>query len=200
MSETVQLPAIAPDCRERAMEILKRTDTVNAPRIVEVGLFAGSLAHCVNALRPGVEYVGIDQWLPGEDCADHYKETNDYSTRIDKEAADRIKHIAYNVQKMWNFPIIEEDSVAAAEKVQDGSCDLVFLDGDHSYKGLSRDIQAWAPKVKHGGWLGGHDYNNVGFHLPHDFSGVAKAVAEWSAHSGYAIELGDNFTWWTRIV
>jgi MMP 1-O-methyltransferase len=36
--------------------------------------------------------------------------------------------------------------------------DFVFVDGDHSKEGLTRDIEAWKPLVKKGGMMAFHDY------------------------------------------
>lgn len=65
--------------------------------------------------------------------------------------------------------ILRGDSVEMADKVKDNSLDFVFIDGDHRYKGVLRDIRAWAPKLKEDGALCGHD-----IHL----KGVRKAVEE----------------------
>lgn len=59
----------------------------------------------------------------------------------------------------------------AAGHVEDGWADFVFIDAAHSYDAVRQDIQAWGPKVREGGWLGGHDY-----HPAHP--GVIKAVDE----------------------
>jgi len=40
-----------------------------------------------------------------------------------------------------------------------GFADLVFIDADHSHAAVIRDIKAWAPVVKAGGWLCGDDWN-----------------------------------------
>ncbi len=47
--------------------------------------------------------------------------------------------------------------------------DAVFIDADHSEEAVSADISAWWPKVKPGGILAGHDY---------DEAGVRAAVAD----------------------
>lgn len=65
--------------------------------------------------------------------------------------------------------LIEGDSVASAAEVPDGSLDFVFIDADHSYEAVRRDIEAWRGKVRQGGWIGGHDYNRK-------FPGVVRAV------------------------
>ena len=63
-------------------------------------------------------------------------------------------------------------SVEMAKKVKDGSLDFVYLDGDHSYEGCRNDIHAWLPKLKLGGIMAFHDYN--------DIYGVRAAVDEFT--------------------
>jgi predicted O-methyltransferase YrrM len=63
------------------------------------------------------------------------------------------------------------DSAAGAELFADGSVDFVFIDGDHSYEGVKRDIAAWTRKVKPGGMICGHDFTNT-------WPGCMKAVTE----------------------
>jgi hypothetical protein len=62
-----------------------------------------------------------------------------------------------------NFPgrvrVIRANTRDAAALVEDGSLDFVFIDADHSYEGASADIRLWAPKVRSGGLISGHDYN-----------------------------------------
>ncbi len=38
--------------------------------------------------------------------------------------------------------------------------DMVFVDGDHTVKGITRDILAWKPKLKDGGIMVFHDYQH----------------------------------------
>lgn len=49
-------------------------------------------------------------------------------------------------------------SAESATRFPDGSVDLVFLDADHSYEAVRRDIRAWLPKLKRGGVMCGHDW------------------------------------------
>ena len=41
----------------------------------------------------------------------------------------------------------------------DKSVDFVFIDAAHTYNEVHNDILAWLPKVKSGGFIGGHDYD-----------------------------------------
>ena len=79
-------------------------------------------------------------------------------------------------------------SVEAAPLVEDGSLDFVFVDAGHSYDAVKADIAHWAPKVRPGGWFGGHDLHD-------DHPGVGKAVVE---AFGPDIHLEPYAVWWVR--
>ena len=46
-----------------------------------------------------------------------------------------------------------------AKDIPEGSLDLCFIDADHTYEGVSKDILAYQSKVKKGGIFCGHDYD-----------------------------------------
>jgi len=58
-------------------------------------------------------------------------------------------------------------------EVLDESLDLVFIDGDHSYNAVSRDLPFWWGKIRKGGWLLGDDYNSC-------HPGTTQAVDEFA--------------------
>lgn len=43
------------------------------------------------------------------------------------------------------------DSAQYASQVEDGSVDILFIDGGHTYAQLMADVTAWIPKMKEGG-------------------------------------------------
>jgi len=57
-----------------------------------------------------------------------------------------------------------------ADKFEDASIDFVFIDADHEYESVVKDINAWLPKIKKGGMISGDDYFNP--------CGVKQAVDE----------------------
>lgn len=84
--------------------------------------------------------------------------------------------------------LIEKPSIEAAALVADGSLDIVFIDGDHSYAGCRVDIEVWTPKIRRRGWLAGHDYSER-------FPGVMQAVDELLPHRS----LHADDVWMVRI-
>ena len=68
--------------------------------------------------------------------------------------------------------------------------DLLFIDGDHSYEGCRRDVEAWLPKLISGGYVVFHDYD----------AGTVRAVVEELVCPISAGNIGLlNRTYWTQI-
>jgi hypothetical protein len=38
--------------------------------------------------------------------------------------------------------------------------DFVYIDGRHTYEAVKKDIELYYPKIKNGGFIGGHDYDS----------------------------------------
>lgn len=62
-------------------------------------------------------------------------------------------------------------SEQAASSIPKGSLDFVFIDANHTYAEVKRDIVAWRPKVRRWGMVLGHDYSDR-------WPGVKRAVNE----------------------
>ena len=99
--------------------------------------------------------------------------------------------------------ILNGDSTDMAAQVPDGSLDVAFIDADHSYTGAARDIPAWAPKVRAGGWLGGHDWCPGADYATHQY-GIAQAVMEFGLPNSppsrlWSLKFGEDSSWWLRV-
>lgn len=53
--------------------------------------------------------------------------------------------------------IVKFDSSSAGHKWPYGEVDLLFVDADHSYEAVKRDIEAWTLHIKVGGFVAFHD-------------------------------------------
>ena len=75
---------------------------------------------------------------------------------------------------------IQGDSTAVGKQWDRGAIDLLFIDGDHAYEGVKRDIDAWVRFVPVGGIVAFHDCACVTNKLPHALHfEVTRAVSEW---------------------
>ncbi len=72
----------------------------------------------------------------------------------------------------------------SGDKVEpDLPLDLLFIDGDHSFEGVMRDLITWAPKVKAGGLIFLHDADTG------SFPGVQFAIKEYCGKNALKHEL-----------
>ena len=54
--------------------------------------------------------------------------------------------------------IIRDDCTCAVNKFEDGFFDFIYIDANHEYAHVKRDILQWYPKSRSGGVFSGHDY------------------------------------------
>lgn len=69
--------------------------------------------------------------------------------------------------------------------------DLIYLDGQHGYEDFVQDLGGSLPMVADGGWLAGHDFNDV---VPG--SGVIRAIREKLGE----VEVFSDTSWLFRVV
>ena len=72
--------------------------------------------------------------------------------------------------------IIEGDSAGSAAQFADDAIDGVFIDAAHDYANAKRDIEAWLPKVKDGGFIGGHDADSEGVQKALESLGIKYTI------------------------
>lgn len=154
----------------------------------EVGVFRGQTSSNVLHRRPASMLYMIDSW--GLHNSATYAE--DKLGRWPQEVYDKCQESARQFARYYDVEMIKAKSEDAAAKFDDASLDLVYIDADHAYDEVKKDIAAWLPKVKVGGWIGGHDYDPP-WKTPR---GVKPAVDEM--FEGTA-ELDSGYTWWRKV-
>jgi len=179
----------------RAGEVARRMDGVSQPAGVEIGVFKGEMSAALLRAMPDLDLLMVDSWegdgaaYDGDSGDWHAKLSSASQDAFYEYARDRVAFAGNRAQ------IARMRSLEASKTIADATLDFVFIDADHSYDGCKADIEAWAPKVKSGGWLCGHDYENTAFPK----FGVTQAVTEYLNRTKLSLELGENFTWFVSI-
>jgi predicted O-methyltransferase YrrM len=175
----------------RASEVLKRLNGASHPRGAEIGVFAGEMSAALLKANPILHLDMIDSW-EGDGQA-YTGDSGDWHAKLAQSTQDSYQEAA---RARTAFADDRRSIIRArsTEAPVSGEYDFVFLDADHSYEGCKADIAAWAPRIKPGGWLGGHDYANAAFPK----FGVTQAVDEFIAAHGLKLELGENYTWFAK--
>lgn len=124
--------------------------------VVEVGSWTGGSAYTMvkTARRSGnpIKFYFIDPWRYGEgECHPSLVKMAE-GRNIKEEFDERMRAFR------GKYKALQHESVPASKRFANNSIDMVFLDGDHSYEGVLKDLAAWFPKVKNEGTICGHDY------------------------------------------
>lgn len=142
------------------MEIKHRIELVDLLRYYHLPLIGAELgvAEGLNSrdmLHAGMEKLYcVDNWehLQGQSgdgsFPDEWHRTNYH------QAMNRLKPYEGSVV------VLKGMSHEMASFVPDDSLSLLYLDGDHSFAGVIKDLDAWFPKVINGGVVSGHDFMN----------------------------------------
>uniref|UniRef100_A0A6H1ZG91 Putative methyltransferase n=2 Tax=viral metagenome TaxID=1070528 RepID=A0A6H1ZG91_9ZZZZ len=171
----------------------------------EIGVQRGKFARRIfDAVQPQVLYL-VDCWRT-----------------IYKQEGDVVPYVNAHYQKLQLYITVKRFrneilsgrvrpliafSKEAASLMQDGHLDFVYIDAFHAYEDCYEDITLWAPKVKSGGIVAGHDYHKNG---PFGECGVPRAVDQYVAEHGLSLNLvednpmrvhgrvWESQTWWFK--
>ena len=117
-------------------------------RGAEVGVLNGATFFHLLDTCPALSMTAIDNWSTN---APDYGDL----TEVGREFARKAGTYGSRAR------ILLGRSAEMAKQVEDGSLDFVFIDADHSQEAVLADIEAWAPKVRTGGAIMGHDIDHA---------------------------------------
>ena len=83
---------------------------------------------------------------------------------------------------MWQMTSVEA-AKRFATVAHMAPVDFVYIDADHSEASVTADLEAWAPLVRPGGILAGHDYCEA------HRNGVIQAVDKFASKTGWEFSL-----------
>lgn len=138
----------------------------NFIRGAELGVSKGDNFKNLLKLNPNLGLYGIDSFESEGNELEKYNEGL-YEGRTQKNAIENAKNIESKFPNRARM--IFERTDEACKHIPDGHLDFVFIDADHTYEGVKRDIKLWEPKVQENGLIMGHDLN---------WGSVSRAVGE----------------------
>lgn len=147
----------------------------------EIGVCTGRYSRILLETIPDLQLLGVDPYRPYAGYTDFRRVgTHNKNLELAREATGGFP--GYSLMLAFGHE--------AAQWIPDGSLDFVFIDGNHQYPDVKQDIEDWAPKVRVGGIVSGHDYYN----FKSGRGGVVQAVDEYAEKHGFRV----NSTGWTK--
>ncbi|MDZ7629717.1 MAG: class I SAM-dependent methyltransferase [Parvularculaceae bacterium] len=129
-------------------------NTADVSAMAEVGVWKGAFSKAILQRCASVgRFFMIDPWasLPDWD-----KPLNVEQTRFDEVYDEAMRATDFAAARRT---VLRGRTKDVASEIPDGSLDFVYIDGDHTLRGIAIDLQRMLPKVRAGGFIGGDDFS-----------------------------------------
>lgn len=144
--------------------------------VIEIGSWKGRSTKAMALSVLGVVYA-VDHWLEGASpSAPRRTVDHDWVEATMRGSKAIMNEFHINLadeiisRKCISTGKSSQESIGMVKDLLDGrKADMVFIDGDHEYAEVKRDIELYRPLLAEGGLLCGHDY---------PWPGVWKAATE----------------------
>ncbi len=164
--------------RKNSKEAIRRTFLSRLPKgglAVEIGVWQGEFSPTILKLIEPSQLFLIDPWK-------HIGVESHTTAFVGRTEDEKMEAIFQKVVKTFEAEIeegkvgiIRDFSVPALELFDHESISFAYVDGDHSYEGVTADLAALFPKIKPGGIMAFDDYHRRGWWG----DGVIRAVNEF---------------------
>jgi len=162
------------------INFIKETKKDNL-RGVEIGTECGENAFRILKALPIKKLYLIDPYLEYGESKETFERTQNFLNKDERIAKKRLRRFGDKIV------FIKKTSEKAIEDIPN-NLDFVYIDGNHDYEFVKKDIELYYSKVKIGGVFGGHDFYRNG-----NKEGVARAVLErFNIKDLYF----DDIDWW----
>ena len=147
------------------IELINRISQDRKVTVAEIGVWEGDFAQQILKNCPNVEkYYLVDPW---RHLSDWKKPLNVSNERFDLAFEKTMRRLEFAKDRI---SVLRGTTLEVIDQIDDGELDLVYIDGDHTAKGIVIDLIKLYPKVAVGGVLGGDDYvDNIYHHDPKFF-------------------------------
>jgi Methyltransferase domain len=154
--------------------------------IVEVGVGLGDFSQEILRICRPRRFIAIDSFilheldfLWGKPIRDYFGENTHEEFYRQSFASEIATH---------TVALMSGDSSEMISALPDQSVDIFYVDADHSYEGVRRDLEALRSKVKPDGWVVMNDYTPAEIGLSNEPYGVIQATNEFMLTHGWEME------------
>lgn len=158
-------------------------NVLRSPHMAELGVNTATLPQHLLTAHPSLHWLGVDPyegsiWTPGG----NFKE----AAEILANARARLRPFGARAELLVARSLDPADADLGHR-----AFDLLFVDGLHDEASAIADIVKWAPRVRPGGIVSGHDYRT-------GYRGVAQA-AHACLPRGATLHLAPDSVFWWRL-
>ena len=160
----------------------------------EIGVFRGDFSERILQIARPRRLHLVDPWKYEPEAA--YEQSLYGSSHAEGQPGmdamfNSVRERFKNEIQLGTVVLNRSASAEAAGQFDDGYFDWVYIDGNHLYEFVLRDLESYYPKVKAGGYITGDDYGSEGWWK----GGVTKAVEEFVVRGGceYRLTRGSQF-------
>ena len=175
-----KIKQISSDKRAYILEQLDKNS-----KIVEVGVWKGDFSKQILSIsRPNL-LVLVDSWTFDEKvrgCAPQVSGeeplNQNFFDQAKKDTFDKFKNIQ-------NVHILDLNSLEASSMYEDNFFDYIYIDAEHTYQAVTKDLEVWYPKLKKNGTLFGDDYywreedNTLSLHIAYQEFIKKNHIKKW---------------------
>lgn len=145
---------------------------------LEIGVYDGVFSERILRITKPTRLVLVDPWM-----AEH-----NTGSKVDPQSAHdaRYAHVLSMFARERRdgvVQIVRATSDDALKELGGTTFDFVYIDGDHSYAQVLKDLTHYLPLVTPGGLLAGDDYH---------YDSVRRAVDEFVSSHGLTCETADD--------
>ena len=161
--------------------------------MVELGSWKGQSAALIatelkNQNKKGVRFFCVDTWK-GTSEDEHGDDKWVKEGKLFEKFTDNLKEVSD-----YYIPL-RMTTERASHLFPDQSVDICYVDADHSYDGVYKDLETWTPKIKPGGIISGHDYDPTG----NAWQECRKAVDDYWSKFGREVNATGGLTWTVQL-
>lgn len=142
------------DCSDRFQLWTKILQNIAPETVTEIGVWKGAFAaHLLKHTNSIRTYYMIDPW---QHLPDWNKPANVEESAFSEIYQQAMEATAFARSKV---KVLRDQTKNAVRKIPDQCVDFVYVDGDHTLRGITIDLLSIWPKVKPGGFIGGDDFS-----------------------------------------